>query len=155
MKKKYIYGILTTFWICIIFSFSLQPADQSQQLSDGVGMLILKYILSELLEMSNSWSEMEWSIFSTVIRKYAHFTEYFVLGVLMILTVKHTKLPRKHVIGFVLCVLVASADETIQLFVPGRAGMITDVMLDSIGSLTGLLSCISIFKVMQKRKKNI
>ena len=152
MKKKYIYGLLTVCWICIIFSFSLQPADESLQLSDGVGMLILKYVFSELLEVSNSWTEAEWSIFSTVIRKCAHFTEYFVLGVLMMLTVKETKLPRKYVIGFVLCVLVASIDETIQLFVPGRAGMIRDVMLDSVGSTVGIFSSVIASKFVSKRR---
>ena len=153
MKKKYIYGILTIFWICIIFSFSLQPAEQSLQLSDGVGMLILKYILSELFEVSASWTEVEWSIFGTVIRKCAHFTEYFVLGILMMMTVKHTNITRKCLIGFVMCVLVASMDETIQLFVPGRAGMVTDVMLDSVGSLTGLMSCVLCMKIILKYRE--
>lgn len=152
MKKKYIYGLLTAFWICVIFSFSLQPADQSQQLSDGVGMLILKYVLSELLEVSTSWSEMEWSIFGTVIRKCAHFTEYFVLGVLMMLAVNQTKLSLKQIISLILCVLVASVDETIQLFVPGRSGMIKDVILDGVGSAVGLLSCIITIKCFLKRK---
>ena len=32
-----------------------------------------------------------------------------------------------------------SIDETIQLFVPGRAGMITDVMIDCCGAATGVV----------------
>ena len=38
----------------------------------------------------------------------------------------------------VFLLLVPSIDETIQLFVPGRAGMITDVMIDCCGSTTGV-----------------
>ena len=35
--------------------------------------------------------------------------------------------------------LIPSIDETIQLFVPGRAGMITDVMIDCCGAATGVV----------------
>ena len=35
--------------------------------------------------------------------------------------------------------LIPSIDETIQLFVPGRAGMITDVMIDYCGAATGVV----------------
>ncbi|MFR3450545.1 MAG: VanZ family protein [Collinsella sp.] len=34
----------------------------------------------------------------------------------------------------VLCVLVSSIDETIQLFVPGRCGQVTDVLIDCSGA---------------------
>ncbi len=36
--------------------------------------------------------------------------------------------------------LTALTDETIQLFVPGRSGQVTDVWIDFSGVLTGLLS---------------
>ena len=38
----------------------------------------------------------------------------------------------------ILCVLVASLDETIQLFVSGRSGQISDVLLDCTGALLGM-----------------
>ncbi len=39
----------------------------------------------------------------------------------------------------VFLLLIPSIDETIQLFVPGRAGMITDVMIDCCGATTGVV----------------
>ena len=39
----------------------------------------------------------------------------------------------------VFLLLIPSIDETIQLFVPGRAGMITDVMIDCCGAATGVV----------------
>lgn len=33
----------------------------------------------------------------------------------------------------------AATDEFHQIFVPGRAGMVTDVMIDSSGALAGIL----------------
>ena len=55
---------------------------------------------------------------------------------------------RKKIIAFLFCVLVASMDETIQLFVSGRSGQMSDVMLDSVGALVGITS----MKVLQMWK---
>ena len=42
----------------------------------------------------------------------------------------------------VFLLLIPSIDETIQLFVPGRAGMITDAMIDCCGAATGVVRLI-------------
>ena len=47
--------------------------------------------------------------------------------------------------------LAALCDETIQLFVPGRSGQITDVWLDTAGYLTGALLTLLIFRLCRKR----
>ena len=73
------------------------------------------------------------------VRKLAHFTEYFILGVLMFLSVNETSISRKEIVTIILCVLVASCDETIQLFSAGRSGKVADVLLDSAGAITGVL----------------
>ena len=49
--------------------------------------------------------------------------------------------------------LAALCDETIQLFVPGRSGQITDVWLDTVGYLTGALLTLLIFFLCRKRPK--
>ena len=49
--------------------------------------------------------------------------------------------------------LAALCDETIQLFVPGRSGQITDVWLDTAGYLTGALLTLLIFSLCRKRPK--
>ena len=49
--------------------------------------------------------------------------------------------------------LAALCDETIQLFVPGRSGQITDVWLDTAGYLTGALLTLLIFRLCRKRPK--
>lgn len=74
-----------------------------------------------------------------LVRKTAHFTEYAVLGVI----VSSTLLAggplrgRRLLLAAVVLVLVPSIDETIQLFVPGRCGAITDVMIDCCGAAAG------------------
>lgn len=74
-----------------------------------------------------------------LVRKTAHFTEYAVLGFLLSHGLGLVKRQNKLT---VLCVaacivLVPSIDETIQLFTPGRSGMIQDVLLDICGATTG------------------
>ena len=49
--------------------------------------------------------------------------------------------------------LAALCDETIQLFVPGRSGQITDVWLDTAGYLTGALLTLLLFFLCRKRPK--
>ena len=49
--------------------------------------------------------------------------------------------------------LAALCDETIQLFVPGRSGQITDVWLDTAGYLTGALLTLLLFRLCRKRPK--
>ena len=44
-----------------------------------------------------------------------------------------------YLISFIICVLYASIDEFHQLFVPGRSGQVTDVLIDLIGVVLGLL----------------
>ena len=46
--------------------------------------------------------------------------------------------------------LVASVDETIQLFVSGRSGQVSDVVLDLVGALCGIALLLIIIKVFGK-----
>lgn len=84
-----------------------------------------------------------------LVRKLAHFTEFFVLGVISKLTFKDQN-------GFfksaLLGIVVASIDETIQLFVPGRAGMIKDVLIDSFGCICAVVLFAIISSIYKKGK---
>ena len=49
------------------------------------------------------------------------------------------------ILAWLLTTFYASTDEVHQMFVAGRAGMVTDVLLDSTGALTGVLLCWLLF----------
>ena len=87
-----------------------------------------------------------------VLRKCAHFAEYAVLGALTaaaLRTSAHFSWPRALLPG----PFAALCDETIQLFVPGRSGQITDVWLDTAGYLTGaLLTLLLPFRISFYRR---
>lgn len=152
--KKYIFFIPTFLWMMFIFSFSLQPASKSELLSDGIGVVILEHSSTELREESDTWSYIEWRTFHRVIRKCGHLAEFFVLGTLMFINLQQTHVVHKKGGALILCAIVASIDETIQLFVPGRAGMIADVMLDCFGSLMGIWICAFIIGFILQKRKN-
>ena len=120
---------ITLIWIVVIFSFSLQNGDESGKLSGGIVAWLVEVVFPE------DFAHVELVHF--LVRKAAHFTEYFILGVLISLTVREAKWSRPLLKAWALGTCVACCDETIQLFSDGRAGQVTDVMLDSSGVLTG------------------
>lgn len=123
MKNK-VWFILFVLWALFIFSNSMMPAVESSDLSSGIS-----YQIYEFLNI-----DVEFELFHTFIRKCAHFIEYAILGVFAGFAFKKEYFWKV----FVLCIFVASTDETIQLFVEGRSGQVSDVLLDSVGACTGL-----------------
>ena len=104
------------------------------------------------LEELEAMPEEQLGLMHHLLRKCAHFTEYFVLGVLMVLTLIQTVFQYKVPAGIGACVLVAAVDETIQRFVPGRSGQVTDVMLDSVGAAVGICAVILVWKYLKIKK---
>lgn len=149
LKYKCIYPIITLVWVVLIFSFSLQSGDTSSQISSGFG----QWLIQTILPFAKDFLEEHWGMVHLIIRKAAHFTEFFVLGVLMKCTLHQYAHRIRASLGgtaWLMCVVVASCDETIQLFVGGRAGQIQDVILDASGALMGIV-VIGLF--MNRRKK--
>jgi len=85
---------------------------------------------------------------SLLIRKLAHFTEYFILGILTINCFKDYKFNNIFIYSLLFCIFYACTDEVHQLFVPGRSGNIIDVLIDSVGSIFG---CGSYFIFIKKK----
>lgn len=114
----------------IIFKFSSQNSEKSSGVSRAVTATIIKPIVEKL-------NQKDLVIFEAVIRKLAHFSLYLSVGVLtMSLMVINIKGKEKKQIfySFVIGVLYAISDEIHQLFVPGRAAAVTDVLIDACRS---------------------
>ena len=159
-RRAWIWTVLLVGWIAFIWAHSLIAGEQSDETS-------LAFV--ELLKsVFNFFGVTETSVQNHIIRKCAHFAEYFVLGLLARQTVVAWRDVRAssrdgaklsaHMAGsstsapaaapplaagvlapFLLGFLVAAIDENIQLYVPGRSGMVTDVLLDSAGVLCAVL----------------
>lgn len=117
--------------MALIFYFSSQVADQSNELSTGITEKI-----SEVLTKSFSFTDISVKTMNHFVRKGAHFTIYAALGFMLAyaLVVSEMKLRWAWVIGTV----YAMTDELHQMFVPGRGPMLRDVFLDSLGVLFGI-----------------
>ena len=76
-----------------------------------------------------------------IVRKLAHFCEYTLEGFLLMLCMRvYTRRYVRHIsVPMLGGVLTAMADETIQIYSPGRSSQVTDVWLDSAGVLVGIL----------------
>lgn len=75
-----------------------------------------------------------------LVRKAAHISAYFVLGILIYSLLKEYRLHIKHLIiaSIALAMLYACTDELHQMFVPGRSGEVRDVLIDTGGAAVGV-----------------
>lgn len=143
--KKYLAWIPALVIMTAIFWFSAQPADVSTEMSDSVTRALLW--TAEAVGLTDHLSPEQvhelCSLLATPVRKSAHITEFTVLHLTVLFALFQWELPWKKWLKAALAVTVAYActDEFHQIFVPGRAGMVTDVLIDSTGAalITALL----------------
>ena len=141
-RTKLRFGIavaLTACWLCVIWGNSLLPGESSSQFSGWVG---------QLLERLLPFLHMDSELAITVLRKLAHFSEFAVLGVL--LSWLCGMLGNRWFVPALWGIAAASVDETIQRFVPGRYGCLTDVLIDTAGVLAGVL-LVSLYTRFKKK----
>lgn len=162
-KKRvfWIFFILSFLWMSIIFFFSAQPAVTSAKLSTETVDWLLSSSSSErsviqyLSEILRSLDQK--GILEFLVRKLAHAAEYGILAIFLGITIYFSGRWNKkwQLKTICLCCLYACTDEFHQLFVPGRAGQIRDIAIDTIGAsctvvLIGLF--FAIFKNGRQRQ---
>lgn len=161
MKAKYkILSFIPALCIMsLIFYFSSQTAGESSGLSGGIA----ERFLNDIINISNTKiSAAEKIVYlgnmETVIRKAAHMVEYAVLGIAVAFPgYIYGKRRRRLIIwSEVICLMYAATDEFHQLYVLGRSGQVSDVIIDGIGALIGcflfLLISRNIVKVTINRQ---
>lgn len=141
MNKKFIFTFLSIAWMIIIFCFSNQEAIDSTEMSNSfIDNTIIKIYRFFDEDATEEQVKEVVDIFFVPVRKSAHFVVYFVLGILILFTLKAYDIKNDLIVfSFLLCFLYAVSDEFHQLFVAGRCGSVKDVLLDTFGSLIGIL----------------
>ena len=142
----------------MIFYFSAQNAAASQELSNGLLDTVVGMLVENLPELSHTGV-------TGSIRKYGHISEFFGLGICLsgmvccFLSRKKPEMKRGQFFltsiagSFAIGFLSACSDEFHQLFVPGRAGRLQDVLFfDSPGNLAGILVMTVLFVLIAKKK---
>ena len=78
-----------------------------------------------------------------LVQKVLHVVTYAVLAILWMWTLAGIEsLPHRMVLSFVPALVLGVALEWYQTTVPGRYGSITDILLNTVGALLGLIAAI-------------
>ena len=144
-------------WMIVIFSFSAQPAKVSSQTSLTVGRRICSIFVSGYEDKSEAEQIALAEKIEYPIRKTAHATEYAILGILILNAMivfmqEYENIGRKMIQAFAGAVFYAMTDEFHQLFVPGRSGQITDIMIDGGGAACGIVLFYIVYRIRSKKR---
>lgn len=154
--KRKVFIILMIVWMAAIFAFSSRSGDESSEDSYFVGRMVGELVIPGF----NDWSAQRQQEFAESIdhpvRKTAHATEYAFLGLLCAGAYIRpgTSIKKGIFIPLAITAVYAGTDEFHQLFIPGRSGQFSDVLLDSAGACTGLLILAAVRCIRRKNKKN-
>lgn len=132
MKNKKFNLILVIIWMTIIFIMSSFNSTESSSQSN-----FIVDIVANIFHITNT------STLSIIIRKLAHYTEYLILGIL-VMNLNNNK-SKSIYLSIIICLLYAISDEFHQSFVPGRSCQLYDIAIDSLGSLSGIF----IYKILK------
>ena len=100
------------------------------------------------------WDALQ--LLSFLVRKAAHMGVFFVLTGLLLLGFRKIWTNRKACMAaaMAVCCVGAALDEFHQLFVPGRDGKLSDVLIDMGGAVCFLLFSLAV-SALRRRKKQL
>ena len=161
MKKLFwLFGIVSLLWIGIIFMFSAKKGNDSA----GESMTFLRWCCENTIDDFSTWSYEKQQAFirrwNYPVRKLAHVTEYFMLGVLLAGTwnLYRSRAGYGWMLPWIIGTVFAAFDEIHQWYVPGREAKITDVLIDSVGVLLGaylITQCILVIRTSKASDRKI
>lgn len=151
-------------WMGFIFYLSSMTTTESNSKSKGT----INKIIETTVETTNNIGitdkhpsakkkQSVTDFLNKPLRKCAHASVYFVLSILILhaLLVSHYKFRKKYLLTTILTVLLcffyAITDEYHQTFVIGRTGQFSDVLIDTAGSVLGVM-IYSIWINIKKKK---
>lgn len=156
MKKsnKYLKIILIIIWMIIIFIFSSENGNKSENTSRKITDKVIELVTDEEAKENKILVENT----DKIIRKLAHYSIYTVGGVLIMsyaYTIGKNRKPQ-ILYSIIFGASYAITDEIHQFFVSERSARIFDVGIDTLGVITGILiylvlrKTIEIFKEIKK-----
>ena len=124
----------TRWWPAIVWAVVISTLSTSFFSSENTGRVIIP-ILHWALPYA-PWATL--SEIHHLLRKCAHFTEYFILSLLILRGIRGGR-RETHLRWALVVILIvagyASLDELHQVFVPSRTPALTDVLLDTTGGV--------------------
>ena len=160
MKKLSI--ILCLLWMGFIFYNSSRPATISDKQSYGIVNSIRSG--KNVLEGKKNTTKVKASVLpegkrnekiDVIIRKNAHAFEYCMLAVFATNLLFLFGMKGKNALIYIMfiCLFYAVTDEFHQKFVLGRGSLVSDVLIDFMGSLIGLgIFYLAYYKIYKKKR---
>lgn len=153
--------VLIIIWMLVIFIFSSMPGEESNNKSMGT----INNAIEKTIEVTNhsgitnkhpseDKKEKIIELLNKPLRKCMHSSVYFVLSILIGYEMYLFKFSIKKLalISIICCFIYACTDELHQLFVQGRSGQFSDVLIDTFGAIIGCI-CIYCFICLRSKIK--
>lgn len=122
--------LIVIFIMGLIFYLSSDNGSLSSIKSD--------YIVNNIITLTNINFNVDYLTF--IVRKFAHFFIYFLLGISVINLFDELNIKRVILYSLIFCIVYSISDEVHQLFVFDRTFKVLDILIDSFGSFTGIIS---------------
>jgi VanZ family protein len=147
-KLKKLKIAISWFAVFVCMSFIFYESNQSAAISENISKGIVKGGIDAAIGITKEKiSEIDLSNLivnvNNIARGYMHWIIFLILGLLLLNALMQTRKSFKNkltviLISFSICLIYAISDETHQLFVPGRTFQLTDLLMDSSGSIVGI-----------------
>ena len=140
-------------WMAVIFAFSVQGADDSNQISGRVTRWLLTVFDTNFSNLSPAKQALRVMRCRVAVRKMAHFLIFAVQGVLCFAALS-VDLPLRHAFWATLGIgaMQGAFGEALQVFVPGRSCELRDMCIDFAGVLLGAAFLLLILYWIQRKK---
>ncbi|MEC1179220.1 VanZ family protein [Metasolibacillus meyeri] len=157
--KKYIFLIIAAL---LIVAFSSNMSYQQQTIVPELRVLLADQPFEETLSLFKIpyWgtiisveSRGYFYFVEFLIRKATHFIGFGIVGVILYLFYRKLAWRFPALLAVATVFLVASLDELRQAFSPGRTGVFSDVLLDSLGALFFILIAAIIVHIKKSHFK--
>jgi len=151
LGKRVINWIIIVLYLALIFLLSNQDGRQSNRISNEITESVKEYV--GLLPAAQKAGKLHKIDYNMILRKFTHFTEYFILYMLILraLLLSKVRINRGLALALIACLLYASSDEFHQSFVQARTPRVFDVFIDTLGAALALALCIIYFRRKVRR----
>lgn len=137
--------------VCLIsvLVFIFNNGTEVDTVSSSKSVIVTEFINKILAKVSVDFQATEHQV-----RKLAHFSEYMLLGFLLVLNLRlYAGLHLTNIAWpLFLGLFTAVLDEFLQAFTPGRSSMVTDVMIDFGGIASGVLAALLVLHFLSRRR---
>lgn len=150
---------------CCVYIFvnSAENAAKSSARSEEITEMLSPVLIENYNDLTPKEQTRQKSLLESRLRTSAHGMEFAALGMCcaafsltFLRVLGRKKAALLPMFAFVFCVLYALSDEIHQIYVPGRAFQVGDLLMDGVGALIGVLlvsAFVALVCAMKRTKK--